>query len=67
MSNNAGAGNPKPAAREDAGASLGPNNEIGRKLRQYYDELVSEAVPDRFEELLKQLEQAEPARNKDAV
>ena len=38
---------------------LGPNSEIGRKLKQYYDDLVSEAVPDRFEDLLKQLEERE--------
>lgn len=38
---------------------LGPNSEIGRKLKQYYDDLVSEAVPDRFEDLLKQLEDRE--------
>ena len=38
---------------------LGPNSEIGRKLKQYYDDIVSEAVPDRFEDLLKQLEERE--------
>lgn len=38
---------------------LGPNSEIGRKLRQYYDELVSEEVPDKFADLLKQLETSE--------
>ena len=40
---------------------LGPNSEIGRKLKQYYDELVSDDVPDRFANLLSELEQAEPA------
>lgn len=49
----------------DPGDLLGPNSEIGRKLRQYYDDLVSEDVPDRFAQLLAQLEQAEPARKKD--
>ena len=44
---------------------LGPNSEIGRKLKQYYDELVSDEVPDRFAQLLAQLEQAEPAQKKD--
>ena len=44
---------------------LGPNSEIGRKLKQYYDELVSDDVPDRFAQLLAQLETAEPARKKD--
>ena len=41
---------------------LGTNSEIGRKLKQYYDELVSDDVPDRFALLLSQLEQAEPAK-----
>jgi len=44
---------------------LGPNSEIGRKLKQYYDELVSDAVPDRFSALLAQLENTDPARKKD--
>jgi hypothetical protein len=44
---------------------LGPNSEIGRKLKQYYDELVSDEVPDRFAQLLSQLEKAEPAHKKD--
>lgn len=43
---------------------LGPNSEIGRKLKQYYDDLVSEEIPDRFSQLLRQLEQAEPAQKK---
>lgn len=38
---------------------LGPNSEIGRKLRQYYDELVSEEIPNRFSQLLKELERKE--------
>jgi hypothetical protein len=41
---------------------LGTNSEIGRKLRQYYDELVSDDVPDRFAQLLSQLEGAETSR-----
>ncbi len=39
--------------------TLGPNTEIGRKLKQYYDELVSDDVPDRFADLLRQLEDRE--------
>lgn len=39
--------------------SLGPNSEIGRKLKQYYEDLVAEAVPDRFQDLLRQLEERE--------
>lgn len=44
---------------------LGANSEIGRKLKQYYDDLVSEEVPERFASLLAQLEKAEPARNEE--
>jgi hypothetical protein len=44
---------------------LGSNSEIARKLKQYYDELVSDDVPDRFAELLSQLEQTETERKKD--
>lgn len=53
------------ARRGVSGDPLGPNSEIGRKLKQYYDELVADDVPDRFAELLAQLEQAEPAGKKD--
>ena len=51
--------------RNGDGSPLGANSEIARKLKQYYDELVSDHVPDRFSQLLSQLEQAEPARKKD--
>ncbi|MFC3752288.1 NepR family anti-sigma factor [Aquamicrobium ahrensii] len=44
---------------------LGANSEIGRKLKQYYDDLVHDEVPDRFAQLLSQLEQAEAAQDKD--
>ena len=43
---------------------LGVNSEIGRKLKQYYDDLVSDDVPDRFAQLLAQLEQADPTAKK---
>lgn len=55
----------KPAARsgaaKDGGKAdgLGPNSEIGRKLKQYYDDLVSDDVPDRLMDLLRQLEKSE--------
>ncbi|CDX23438.1 conserved hypothetical protein [Mesorhizobium sp. ORS 3324] len=51
--------------RNGSGNPLGPNSEIARKLKQYYDELVSDEVPDRFAQLLSQLEEAEPAEKKD--
>lgn len=44
---------------------LGVNSEIGRKLKQYYDELISDDIPERFARLLSQLEQAEPGTRKD--
>ncbi|MGF7006655.1 NepR family anti-sigma factor [Aminobacter sp. BE322] len=59
-----GAPNAQPNRRGD-GDLLGTNSEIGRKLKQYYDELVSDDVPDRFAQLLSQLEEAEPAQQKD--
>lgn len=46
-----GAGRGKP---ED---TLGSNSEIGRKLKQYYDGLITDQVPDRFMELLDKLEE----------
>lgn len=53
-------------ARQTAGSDpLGPNTEIGRKLKEYYNDLVSDDVPDRFAQLLSQLEQSESARKKD--
>ncbi len=62
MKNQAAAGDGRHGV---AGDPLGPNSEIGRKLKQYYDDLVSDEVPDRFAQLLAQLEKAEPARKKD--
>jgi hypothetical protein len=44
---------------------LGANTEIGRKLKQYYDDLVSDEIPDRFASLLAQLEDASPQPKKD--
>lgn len=41
---------------------LGTNTEIARKLKQYYDDLVNEEIPDRFADLLSKLEQAEQPR-----
>jgi hypothetical protein len=51
--------------RNGSADPLGANSEIGRKLKQYYDDLVSDEVPDRFAQLLSQLEIADPARKKD--
>lgn len=54
-----------PARAKDSTDPLGVSSEIGRKLKQYYDELVSDQVPDRFSQLLSQLEAAETARKED--
>jgi hypothetical protein len=64
MSNDMGGPGAK-RGRTGAQNTLGPNSEIGRKLKQYYDGLVSDDVPDRFTDLLSQLEQAEANRKKD--
>jgi hypothetical protein len=45
------------------GDLLGANSEIGRKLKQLYEEVASETVPDRFSELLAQLEKREGAKS----
>jgi hypothetical protein len=37
----------------------GPIGEIPRKLREYYDSLQQEAIPDRFMDLLERLDMAE--------
>lgn len=44
---------------------LGTNSEIGRKLKQFYDGIVSDTVPDRFADLLSKLEAADSTRKKD--
>lgn len=54
--------------RKDSGTGkrdLGANAEIGRKLKQYYDSIVSEEVPARFSQLLGQLEKAEQETTRD--
>jgi hypothetical protein len=61
MKDTMGSGEAPQPARE----ALGSNSEIGRKLKQLYDEVLSEEVPDRFSRLLADLEQAEGTRKKD--
>ncbi|MCR4267074.1 NepR family anti-sigma factor [Nitratireductor sp. ZSWI3] len=52
--------NRRTSGRRDGGDDLlGVNSEIGRKLKQYYEDLVTEEIPDRFAELLSQLEQSD--------
>lgn len=52
-------------ARNGAKRDLGSNAEIGRKLKQYYESILSEEIPDRFAQLLGQLEQAEQKTARD--
>jgi hypothetical protein len=56
--------NAKPR-RNGSGSPLGTNTEIGKKLKEYYDGIASEAVPDRFADLLSRLDKVEPASKKD--
>jgi len=39
----------------------GPFGEIPRKLKEYYDSLQEQAIPERFLDLLERLDQAERA------
>jgi len=55
---------PKQRQRGNGSTALGTNSEIGRKLKQYYDELVTEEVPDRFADLLRELEASEQKGDK---
>ncbi len=58
--------NPQPDAMQQKNAS-GLNreiqNKIGQQLRAIYDDVVQEGVPERFADLLKQLDKA-PAEGK---
>ena len=45
--------------------AFGSNSEIARKLRSYYGSLVTDEVPDRFTQLLSQLESAEAVKKED--
>jgi hypothetical protein len=50
---------------ESSGVS-GPVGEIPKKLRQYYESLQEEAIPDRLLDLLEKLDQAERAQQEQA-
>jgi hypothetical protein len=51
-----------------SGAGLpGPFGEIPKKLKEYYDSLQDEAIPDKFLDLLERLDQAERAAIKSSV
>lgn len=59
-------GSGRAGTRRDNSDLLGANSEIARKLKRYYDDLVSEEVPDRFAELLSRLERTEGALTSNA-
>ncbi|WP_246659296.1 NepR family anti-sigma factor [Rhizobium sp. FY34] len=40
-----------------------PNSSISRKLREFYDAVQEEGIPDRFMDLLERLEEAEKKAN----
>lgn len=50
--------------RHNGADPIGANSEIGRKLKQYYDGIVAEEIPDRFTQLLTQLENVESTQKK---
>jgi hypothetical protein len=56
---------PKSGAKVTSGLrDQEPTGEIARKLRSYYDAVREEAIPDRFLDLLEQLDQVEQADSK---
>jgi hypothetical protein len=42
--------------------SVAPNASISRKLKEFYDAVQEEGIPDRFLDLLERLEEAENAQ-----
>lgn len=48
--------NPRPRR---SGDGLGPNSDIGAKLRAYYGTVQEEPIPEKFLDLLEKLDQAE--------
>ena len=47
--------------------ALGPNSDIGMKLRALYSAVQEETIPDKFLELLERLDQAEQKGKPNAV
>jgi Anti-sigma factor NepR len=48
--------------KDQNGALVPMQDLLGDKLRTYYDEVAREPVPDRFEQLLKELEARSPSK-----
>jgi len=57
---------PKDRSAIEAGFDLKPYQAIGRALRAHYDDLLREPLPQRFEELLSQLDGESAGSRKDA-
>jgi hypothetical protein len=55
-------GDQGPQHEDWVGPDHDPKKHIGRMLKGYYDEYAREPVPEKFRELLKQLEAAEPRK-----
>lgn len=51
--------NMTPVESEVRPGTVQPNASISRKLREFYDAVQDEGIPDRFMELLERLDQAE--------
>jgi hypothetical protein len=49
---------PRPRRASDG---LGPNSDIGAKLRAYYGAVQDQPIPDKFLDLLEKLDQVEQA------
>jgi hypothetical protein len=49
---------PRPRRTEDG---LGPNSDIGAKLRAFYGAVQDQPIPDKFLDLLEKLDQVERA------
>lgn len=47
------------SSNANKGDELGPNTEIGSKLRALYSSIQDETIPDRFLDLLEKLDQVE--------
>ena len=60
----AGKGNPMETRRKGEGLSDESSQRIGNELKAYYDGLVNEPLPDRFTQLLQQMEAQEKAGGK---
>jgi hypothetical protein len=50
-----------PRPRRSGGDGLGPNSDIGAKLRAFYGAVQDQPIPDKFLDLLEKLDQVEAA------